>query len=74
MRAGSRRVTDKTYTKLSRSKIPDRALVWAGKIVLVLKGDQLGVKYIIILNEDGTPHEWPKSLEGEVDEIVRRFG
>ena len=65
---------DKTFTKLSRSRIPDKALMWPGKIALVLKGDQLGVKYIIILNEDGTPHEWPKSLEKEIQDVVKRFG
>lgn len=67
-------MTDVTFTKLSRAKISDRALVWAGKIALILRGDQLGVKYIIILNEDGTPHEWPKSLDKEIHDIVRDFG
>ena len=65
---------DTTFTKLKRAKIPDKALWWPGKISLVLRGDQLGVTYIIVLNEDGTPHEWPKSLDGVIDDVVSRFG
>lgn len=65
---------DNTFTKVARSRLPDNALGWPGKTALVLMGDQLGVKYIIILNEDGTPHAWPRSLEGRVEDIVRKFG
>ncbi len=65
---------DKTYTKLSRSPISDRALWWPGKTLLILKGDQLGVTYIIILNEDGTPHDWPISLTGKIHETVTKYG
>ncbi len=65
---------DRTFTKLKREAIPAKALWWPGKILLIIKGNQLGVTYIIILNEDGTPHEWPISLTGKIHETVTKYG
>ncbi len=64
-----------TFTKINRKRIPENALRYAGKILLVLKSNQNGVTSVIVLNEDGMPHAWPDSMEKtDIDAIVKKYG
>ncbi len=68
-------MTGETFTKIKRNKIPENALRYPGKILLVLKSNQNGVTSVIVLDEDGTPHAWPDSMKKvDIDAIVKKYG
>jgi hypothetical protein len=61
------------YTLLAVSKWGNAALQWVGKIILVVKNERNGMKIVLVFNEDGSPHEWPKGMEEDVLEIAEQF-
>lgn len=58
---------------LALSRMKPEALMWPGKLVLVIKNERNGMKIILVVNDDGTPHEVPRGMEDEAVDLCAEF-
>ena len=66
-------MTGDPHRLLALSRMKPVALMWPGKLVLVLKNERNGMKIILVVNDDGTPYAVPKGMEDEAVGLCAEF-
>ena len=61
------------FTLLHQFTMPAHAHRWPGKTVMVVRNERNKTRNVLVANEDGTPHAWPKYMDGWAEVVFHHL-